>query len=355
MFKKFLLVLTVLAVFPGSLHVYASQPREIRYSHALSRAINRNPSIQPLDREVRQLETEAEDLLELYRQLFSLDRAEADAIYGQRLELITEGNRLQREAQRLRLNVETAFRNHLSAINGFETDIATLEANTALQERLLEQTTLRHEHGMASETDLREARHTLDQNALNLEMLRLSLENERTQLNRLINQPITANIRIIYDITDFEPLPEELESDRFIQRLAARDHTLLNWEDQVELRRHEWQRQLHLSEPEVRALRLEHQLATLERNLARRQAELNVRNAIAEWERLTEEEAALYAEVAQARDEYENMKNRLEAGMVTQIQVDMAAMGLAAQEARLARHGYAFWIARLRVEHPYVR
>ena len=346
------LLVTVMLVAIAPVQAYASQPREIPYTHALSRATGaRNPDIAPLDREARQANAYARALLNRR----GLNQAEAEAVYGQWLMAIAEHNRLQRERDRVRFSVELSLRNHLASIAGYELDIYLLQNNLATQERMLEQTKLRRYHGMASDLEVREAQHTLEQSRLNLDMLSLTLENERQRLNQIIFQPITANIRIVYDIHDFEPIPEGAEVDRFVRQRVALDPNLLRWQEEVGIRRHEWQRQLDDPDVDNTYMRLQHQLAILERDMAERQAELNVRNALAAWERLIEQEAALEADLAQAQGDYENMKARLEAGMVTQIQVDAAALAVAAQEAELIRHRYDFWIARLRIDHPYIR
>jgi len=354
MFKKILPLFLLLAMF--SVPVYASAPREIQYSHALSRAITRSLDISPLERESRAARALADELRDQRANLPNLDNEEADELYGQRLAALAEAGRLQREADAARFQLELRLRNQLAAIAGIESNIALLENNLVLQERMMEQMELRHYHGMVSEAELRETEHTVEQTKLNLEMLQLNLQNERQNLNRLIHQPITANIRVVYDVNNLEPIPENIREARQIQRMVAQDHDVQHWQEQVSVRRHEWQSQLN--DPEVnntRYRRMQHQLATLERNIAERQAELNVRNNLTEWERLLEEEQAALADLAQAQADYEDMQNRLEAGFVTQIQVDMVAMGLAAQESALASLSYDFWIARLRVERPYMR
>jgi len=339
------------AIMP--IQVYAAQPREIPYAHALSRATGpRNPDIAPLDRESREANAHARELLNLRA---AADADQADVFYGQYLMAIAERNRLQRERDRVSFSVELALRNLLANIAGYTLDIYLLENNLTTQERMLEQTILRRNHGMASELEVREAQHTLEQARLNLDMLNLTLVNERQRLNQMIYQPITADIRIVYDILDFEPIPEGAAVDRFVRQQVALDHNLLYWQEEVGIRRHEWQRQLDDPNVDNSFMRLQHQLATLERNMAERQAELNVRSALAEWERLIEQEEAIEADLAQAQADYENMKTRLEAGLVTQIQVDAIALALAAQEAELIRHQYAFWIARLSIDHPYIR
>ena len=348
----YLLVVTMLwAVMPTE--IYAAQPREIPYAHALSRATgSRNPDIAPLDRESREANAHARELLNMRARVTG---DEAEALYGQYLMAIAERNRLQRERDRVSYSVELALRNLLAGIAGYELDIYLLENNLATQERMLEQTRLRRYHGMASDLEVREAEHTLEQAGLNLDMLRLTLANERQRLNRMIYQPITADIRIVYGIHNLAPIPEGTAADRFVRQQIALDHNLLYWQEEVGIRRHEWQRQLDDPNVDNSYMRLQHQLAMLERNMAERQAELNIRNALVMWDQLLEEEAALEADLAQAQEDYENMQTRLEAGLVTQIQVDAMALALATQEAALVRHQYAFWIARLRIDHPYIR
>ena len=347
--KKILLLLAFIIALP--IQAYAASPREVQYAHALSRAISRDPSIVPLDRESREAAANARQLLTEYFAIVNIDRAAGEALYGQRLMAIAESERLQRERQRLVLAAERNLRSHLANIAGHKSNQAVLEMTLTLQENTLEQTKLRLEHGMASEVDVREAELTAEQTRLNLESLNLALENERQSLNRLIHQPITANIQVIYDIGDYDPLPENI--DHFVRFNIARDHTILYWQGQADVRRHEWQRQLDDPAVDNRYMRLQHQLAVLERNMAERMAEQNIRGALAEWERLQEVQIALEAELEQARADYLDMQVRLEAGLVTQLAVDGMAVAYAAAEASLNRHAYDLWIARLRLEHPY--
>jgi len=355
MIKQIIMLLLVIVFIWSPMQVYASA-RELSYDHALSRVINRSSVLIPLDRQARDANIRARELLEDYFAVVNTDRPEAERIYGERMMALAERDRIQRDRNREIVLLELALRRHLANISQYEAEIEMLLNNLSLRERMLEQTELRYLHGMASQADLREAEHTLEQNALNLDMRRLSLENERQQLNRLIYQPITATIRIVYgDISDLPPIPEDWESERSMNRQTARDHNLLRRRDEAEIARYEWQRQLDDPDVDNSYMRLQHQLAVLERDMAERQAELNVRNVFAYWERLLEEGLAIEVDIAQARADYEDMKNRLEAGLVTQIQVDLLAMALAAEEARLVRHGYDLWMARLRVDHPYVR
>ena len=348
--KRVLLFLLLLVLLP--VHAYGAEPREILYAHALSRAVNREPSISPLDRESRQLEARARAAMDKRAGLSGLEMAEADALYGDALRMRAESRRLERERSRLIVSVELSLRNYLANIAGLELDLDLLEKRLDLQELTLEHLRLRYYHGMASALELREAEHNLEQSRMDSEMLALALENERRQLNLLINHPVTANLRLIYDI-NYEPIPEDI--DRFITAQAALDHNLLYWQDQVEVRRHDWQSRLDIPEVDNTYMRLQHQLAVLERNIAQSQAELAVRNTLANWERLQEQKQGMLADLAQAKADYEDMQSRFDAGLVTQVQVEAMAVAVAAQEARLAKHEYALWIARLRIDHPYAR
>ena len=381
-------ILTVMILMPAT--AYAAPPREIPYDFALSRALTRDTELIPLDRMVRQANVRARELLDEHLALVNIDRALADEVYGRRIMELAERDRLQREHDRRSFNIEMTLRSYLANIAEHEANLVMLEKNADFLETSLEQTRLRHELGMASDMDLREAEHQLEQVRLNYEMLSLTLENQRHQLNRLIHHPITANIQIVYEIEELEPLLQL--SDREIQRLVDRDHNLLYWRETVAIRRHEWQRRVENPDVDIRILemrleaatadnnlvaaaaaqfelqrrrenpdmdrehyRLQHRLAVIERDMAERQAELNVRNSLAEWERLVEEEIAITADLNQAISDYEDMKIRLEAGLVTQLQVNAMQLAVAAQEARLVRHGYDFWIAGLRVGQPYLR
>lgn len=351
--RKFYFILFLTAfIFVMPVQVYASRPREVQYSHALSRAISRNPDIIPLERAVRDDEALARELLADYLATVNADRDAAAVIYGQRMMILADRDRTQREIDRHRVTTESDLRTHLRNIASLEANLEILETSLALQSERLGQMELRHSHGMASDMELSAMGLAVEQLALNLDMLNLNLVNERQQLNLLIHQPITANIQVVYEIGGFEAVPVEL-TDRQLQRMFDRDHSLLHWQDQADISRHEWQRQL--GSPEISQLRLQHQLNVMERDLAERMAELNVRNNLAYWDRTLEHGLALEADLAQAQADYENMLNRLAAGLVVQLDVDMTALAVSEAEAQIARHGYDLWIVNLRAVHPYLR
>ena len=346
----FLCLFAVVMILPTEV---LAAPRGITYSLALSRAISRDSVVAPLEREIRQANAQARHLMDDYLAVVNSDRDLADEIYGQRLRALAERDRLQRDLDRHSLNIELTLRGYLADIAESEANIVILEANLDFQKQMLEQTMLRHSLGMASDMDLREAEQQLGQTALNLEMLGLSLENLRQQLNRLIHQPITANVQVMYEKEEFGPLPEL--TDREMQRLFASDHNYSYWREEVEYRRHEWQRQLDAPDVVRDMLRLEHRLSTLERDMARRQAELNVRNTLTQWDYLLEEELVIQSDIYLARANLEDMQRRYEAGLVIQMHVEGTKLSLMAQEARMVRHEYDFWITRLRIDRPYIR
>jgi len=336
--------------------VYGStRTRELYYAHALSRAV-RTPEIVPLDRESR---AAAEQARQMHNVFVSMSRSsdcfEAYALYGEIMEARAESAYLARMRDRLRVGVEVQLRRQLATIAGIELNIGLLESTIELNEKILEQTQIRLQHGVASEMDVREAELALEESIVNLEMLELNLQNERTNLNRHIGQPLTADLQIIYDVYDIEPVCEEIRSENSINRQAARDHNLLHWIDQVAIRRHYWQSNLYNPEEDNRYNRVQHQMASFERDMAERAAEQRVRAALYEWDRLIEQQEAILTDLASAQAEYENMHERLEAGFVIPLQVDQMRLALQAQEVRLARHSYEFWIARIKVDHPYVR
>jgi hypothetical protein len=186
-------------------------------------------------------------------------------------------------------------------------------------------------------------------------MLQLSLENERANLNRHIGEAISADVRIIYDIHDIEPVCEITRSEWFIYQQVERDPNLLHWIDQVEIRRYHMHVNRYNPEEDRQYNRVQHQIATFERNMAESAAEQNARAALYQWDRLIEQQEAILADIAAAQAEYENMQERLEAGFVIPLNVEQMRFALFAQEVRLARHSYEFWIARMRIDHPYLR
>ncbi|MCL1997356.1 MAG: TolC family protein [Turicibacter sp.] len=355
--KKIIVILAFVSLLPITLNATAS-PREIPYEIALSRAISRDPSVAPIDRDIRSAEADIRRLQVERLAIIDEDPVAAGIIEAQRTRVIGERNRLQRQRSRHVLNIERNLRTLLAAIANIENNINTLEMTLDLREKMLEQTRLRHEHGMASLLEVNEAQNTLEQTALNLATLHLSLTTERQNLNRLIHELITADIRIIYDVTDFAPLPTEnltaAEAERFIARQVMRDHFFLNWQDEVDARRQEWLSQIPVPEVDNDYMRIQVQVAIAERNIAEHQAEVNIRNTFANWVRLQEAQESINTAITQALSDYEDMQNRFEAGFVTQIQVDFLRLAYEIERARLNLHIYEFWTAELPTTHPYI-
>lgn len=357
MFKKILMLIAVVTVVPMMIptQIHAATPREIQYAHAFTRVRSRDAAIVPVYREIRETNAEARQLMDDYLAIVNHDRAEADRIYGQRLVVLAERDRLQRNKDRLLLNLELDIRTHLSNIFLYENRIVLLESTLEVQQTTLEHTILRNQHGMASEMDIRNAELDVEQTSLNIDMLTLSLQTARQNLNLLVHQPITADIRIVYDLQYPEAVtPLEELDERAFNRLVASHHNLAHWQDQAAIRRHDWQTQLDDPLVSNDYTRLQHQLAVLERDMAQRQAELAVRNAFAEWESILENGYVLENELTQAIADYEDMQNRLQAGIVTEAQVDAVRLLVKVAENDLAQHDYTIWVASLRMQHPYM-
>lgn len=360
---KFIVSLLVLSLFFSGLTLNAARTAEFTLEQAVSRVINRDltPVSTPSGPGNNQTLSQNELLIRQTREQARLlqaspnaNRLQAELINGQIVRLLKDADKLERYSHVHRMNIELGIRKSIANIAGLRMDLQDLENSIALQQALFEQTQIRNQHGLVSDVDVTDAELALEQFMLQKGLLELSLLGNIQQFNTLLRYSIDSDISVTYDITT-EPLPEDI--DRFISRSVAENPLYLNRQDEVEARFAEWQSRLNdrsATEATIITLRLEHTLAIFERDNAERMAELNIRNALNEWERLLEAEQAIQAELEQATNDYENMKSRHEAGFVTQIQVDLTAQAVAAQETRLKKQAYDFWIARFIIEHPYL-
>jgi len=328
---------------------------EVTYADAIRQSLLRNATMTPLNRQIRDIDVEIRETTRTRLEIINADRPRAEAMYGDYLRLKIERDRLQLEADRFRLSVELSLRESLSSIASSEANLVLLEATLAFQEETLRQAHLRLYHGVATEMDVRAAEQDIEQTLISMERLELVLENERLEINRLINRPITSNVRIIYDISDtLPPLPDESEMERFIQRQIYESPNFRIYYYVAAMQRYEWQRQIEDPMVDNTVMRLQFDLAVMDRNEARRQAELAIVNALTEWERLIEHERFLQAELEQAIANHQLMQSRFEAGLVTQIQVDALALVIMQHEVGIALHDYELWKARIRIDHPYM-
>ena len=370
--KKLLccMLATVMLIIATPIAAQASPPRQIPYDHVLSRIISRDPAVTPLDRELRDANNtvrSANTAVRHFRHEPSMSIAAREANIHL-LQVTAERDFLQRERNHISISAEMQLRRHLVNIARYEADIRILEYTLALQEGMLQRAEQLHRRGFVIASDVVEARQAIELSNLNMEMLEFFLQSERQQLNRLTNHPLDSHIRITYTVDDSALVPEDGDIEYLIAQVVDRYPCVMIWRANERIRHHELQIQLntarnrygegHRMSPATEVInsrmRRYHQSAILERDTAKRQAELQVRSALAHWEQLVEQQQILELSLAQAIREYEDMQARFNAGFATQIQVDSFAVDVAVQEIMLEVHSYEFWIARMMVMHPYV-
>ena len=347
----------LLVFFAAPAYTFAQSDRliEVTYADAIRQGLLRNATMTPLIRQIRDTDVEIRETMRTRLQIVNQDRPLAEAMYGDYLRLKIERQRLQFEADRFELSMELSLRQSLATIASSEANLALLEATLAFQEETLRHATLRHYHGVATELDIRAAERDIEQTLIQVESLELVLANERLEINRLVNRPITANVRIIYDIEEtLPPLPDESEMERFIEQQILQNPNFRIYYDTAEMQRYEWQRNRDDPTIDNTINRFQFDLAVMDRNEARRQAELAIYNALVEWDRLIEHEQTLQVGLEQAIANHELMQSRLEAGLVTQIQVDALALVILQHEVEISLHIYDLWLARIRIDHPYM-
>jgi len=277
----------------------------------------------------------------------------------------------------LRISTEMALRASLMAIANAEMDIALLESVIELNKENLRIVTLKHERGQASENDLRTAEHSLAQNEKNLAALKISLDNEKKALNNLLQQPLLQKTVIEYEIETGE-LPEDVE--KFIADKIKNDPTLKQKEIEVEIKKLDLDNKQTLlrdrerekarnTDPEKNEqfiddtnrakrerddARRAHEAAIRSLDDAKRSMEVAILSHINTLIQMDNRTTSLLADKENAERLLQTVKTSLNVGMVTQYEVDSAALGIAKIETDIEKNIMPQWLQYFRLEHPFL-
>jgi hypothetical protein len=143
---------------------------------------------------------------------------------------------LEISVEMVRVNTELNLRNLIVRVSQTERDIEILESAIAISRENLRHLRILHQHGRISNSALRAAEINLEQENIQLETLRLSLNNERMALSRLLNLPITRPISVAIPNRQVN-LPTNLNV--FISDRTERDLSIRQLEIDVEIARAE--------------------------------------------------------------------------------------------------------------------
>ncbi|MCL2016579.1 MAG: TolC family protein [Defluviitaleaceae bacterium] len=368
MLKKFLLT-AVIAVIMGVSPIIAQptqatrpvggqgEPTRVPYNIALGHATRNLPAITTFDTNIRSLEdmrTQMQDMLNFRQrrgESFPGEIAQLDAQIG---ELTANIHNLRLAREMATISTELTMRNSMTNIANTELDILLLEANIGREQVNVENTRLRFEAGMVSESDLNTAELALEQMDTDLASLQVSLATERQNLNRILQRQLTGNYYIMNDWELLE-LPSGGGLDEFVRRTALRQPTVRQRDIAVGRAR----AVLNQTPAPLGTFQRSEQdraLAQAEReyNTTLRAVETAIRNQYNNLTMLLNSNESLGIDLLRANERLNSANLNFQVGRATQFEIDGINLEIFRIETAIQRNLNNFWNAQFMLENAFL-
>ena len=250
----------------------------------------------------------------------------------------------------------------LSSFNtarGIEEELAVLRESIALDEVALGHTELRHSLGLASTADVTAARQGLEQSRAALRAQQIGLGNQMAALNHLLGLPSDAVIEISHEL-DMEPggisaLVGNIH--HYADRVTATDPSIAVLRNQLDIAR----RNYNSTENWFQNRQFGQTFVNLEANNTDRATMLNalenadralrdgidnmredIRHTYNQLLQLEEQRGMLQVGLARAQEAYANALTSLEAGMITEHEVNLARLAVRNAESAIVANALTY-------------
>ena len=360
MFKSLacmLLVCTVL-ITPVQAHRQPEEPYHISYAEALHKALHELPAIRDIDAMIREVRLERRALQDFRRfeeQMGASSRDELARISRQISDLDDYISTLQLNEEMVRIGIEFSLRSAITDIANMRLDLQLMELALEQEQAAFNRARLRFNTGLISRNEFTSAETALQYQKSELAALRILLEAEQQNLNRILQQPITSSFCIYFDRELIE-LPGRLNNH--IQQMIRRQPCYRRLEmavnrARVQRRYAVCDRDFYGVDTRDERTRAYNQ-AVRERNEARRNLETAIRGHFNTLTVLLRQNEALEVELQQAMGRYEAILLRYRAGMVRSPEVEAVRFAVIKAEIALEQHLNKFWNAQFLFEHPFL-
>ena len=356
MIKRIISVILACTLF--AVPVWAREPEapeRIPYGVALRGAVRNLPLITEFDDNIEDLREMREDLqalLDLRRQAGTLTREERDQMQREIANLGANINRMRAAQEMLRIGTEASMRAGITSINNTVLDIELMEVVIGHERTNLDNTRLRFNAGLVSESDLRAAELALEQREANLASMRVSLESERQNLNRILQRPVTGNFYVYFERELIE-LPENL--DAHVRQVAPRQPNVRQ-ADIALSRAQAYLNDVHLdfaSPIRIERERVRNQ-AQRERNEVLRDVETAMRNHYNTLIMMLYSMESLEISLQRSVEQLEATTLNYQAGLATRFDIEAAKLEILRNEIDIEKNLNNFWNAQFAFENPFL-
>jgi len=335
----------------------------LTYEEALALALEDVPALQVLENRLEELEKERYDLNEDIRRMqWQVSTAVLDSMRHQRTELDRQIAHTNLDIEILTLRQEQLLQRAILTIANTTLDLETAEASIAITIEEVRRTERLHHFGLASATELRQARSRLLAEEMNLSNLYIAAVNGLSNLNHLLGQPSYQETYIEWE-RELPEIPENLSNH--ISALVLASQTIRQM--QINIYRRNEERAQHIEEYRQRgvprprrdcdvceALDWAVDMAVLERTTTKRSMETALRIAFSNLEQLQTEEELARLTLAQAEESLQAAKTNFELGRVTQFEIDRWMFAVFSAEQSIEGILNQQWAAMLALDNPVI-
>lgn len=356
MIKRMISILLACTIFV--VPVWASEPAEsqgVAYTTAVRGATRNLPAIMVFDdtiEELQDLRTSIQNLMRLRRDVGSLTRVEEIQMQRQVADLGANINTMRASQTMVRISTEFAMRSSITTIANTELDIQLLEATLRQDRVTLNNTRLRFNAGLISESDFRAAELALQQQEANLAAIQVSLASERQNLNRILQRPLTGNFHVVYDRELLE-LPADLNG--YIRRVTPRQPNVRQRELAMSRARAVFRDQdVDFGSPERIARERAYNQARRENDDTVRSVETVIRNQYNNLTALMHQNESLEIELQRAIERRDAVVLNHQAGLATPFDVEAAELVILRNEIAIEKNLNTYWNTQFIFENPFL-
>jgi len=333
--------------------VEEEDPRHrIHYSMARQNAIRNLPALTGLDDTINDLEEIRTSLRNLreHRARSGVPSAELEDFDRQIADINAQIQTLRINQEILRISTEFSMRNSMATIANLELDIKLANANLERERIGVENTRLRFQAGLVSESDLSSAELAFSTSESTLAAQHVSLATERQNLNRILQRNISGNYYVFVE-KELMELPKDLEAH--IRRYSRRQPNVRTRETAQNRARAAMESTAFGTPERISAERAFAQ-AEREHTAALRAIEVAIRNQYNSLTALMHQNQTLEIEMTRATERLEAVRLNYAAGLATPFDIEGAELEILRIEIQMERIIINHWNAQFMFQHPFM-
>lgn len=249
-------------------------------------------------------------------------------------------------------SIEISLKSYLTSIKSYQLQIDLLKESIELGQQNIENLELKNSLGMESDYNLKVAKINQETNESNLKTLELTLENQKQALKTLLGIPAEQDIVVDSDVA-FNAL-DDINLESYIVKKVQADPSIILLKNNVEIAKYNKRtNNISISDSD---LKIDNDLKSADRALKDGQdaMEKNIRTAYNNIKQLEEQDKSLRLNIEKAKEDYNAVVVRYQAGMATIYEVNQAKLGILNAEKAVEDNALNYDTLVFSFMHPYL-